>query len=168
MVRPKRCRRVGGEPPCRLFKPAGVPASSLAEVVLADDELEAIRLADFKGLYHEEAARRMNVSRPTFGRIIASARKKVAQALVKSQTLRIEGGPIQMAEMRKFKCCDCQHVWGVPYGESRPDECPSCQSGNFHRDECDGGKAGGTSARGRGQCRGGAGRGRCQRSSAQS
>jgi predicted DNA-binding protein (UPF0251 family) len=76
------------------FKPAGVPLRELEEVTLTLDELEALRLADLEGLYQEAAAERMNVSRATFGRIVESARRKVAEALVRGRALRIEGGPV--------------------------------------------------------------------------
>ena len=62
----------------------------LEEVVIRMDELEAIRLADFEGLYHEEAARRMEISRATFGRILNEARHKVAEAIMGGKALRIE------------------------------------------------------------------------------
>lgn len=84
-----------------LFKPAGIPARELEEVVVTLDELEAIRLADVEGLYQEAAAARMAVSRPTFGRILDGARRKVADALVRGKALRIEGGPVQMAGGRR-------------------------------------------------------------------
>jgi hypothetical protein len=103
--------------------------------MLGEDELEAIRLADFEGLYQEEAAERMHVSRQTFGRIIASARRKVAQALTEGKALRIEGGEIDMPEMRTFNCYECQHVWQLSYGTGRPNACPNCGSSNFHRAE---------------------------------
>ncbi len=77
-----------------IFKPAGVPVRYLDEVVLSLDEFEALRLADFEGLYQEQAALRMEVSRPTFGRIIDIARRKVAEALVHGKALRIDGGPV--------------------------------------------------------------------------
>ena len=51
------------------------------EVLLTLDEYEAIRLADLEGLYQEQAATRMNVSRQTFGRIVEAARRKVADVL---------------------------------------------------------------------------------------
>lgn len=133
MPRPKRCRRVSVLPTCRLFKPAGVPAGSLSEVALTVDELEALRLADHEGLYQEKAAERMGVSRQTFGRIVESARNKVARVLVEGLVLRIEGGNVEMAEMRTFQCADCEHLWEVPYGTGRPAECPACQSKNFQR-----------------------------------
>jgi predicted DNA-binding protein (UPF0251 family) len=133
MPRPQRCRMVAGPPGCRLFKPAGIPATGREDVVLTEDELEAIRLADLEGLYQELAAERMDVSRATFGRIVASARKKVAEALVEGKALRIEGGAIEMAQMRSFTCYQCQHAWQIPYGTGRPQACPQCGSRNFHR-----------------------------------
>ena len=57
------------------------------EVVLMPDELEAIRLCDMEGLYHEEAAERMGVSRQTLGRILSTARQKVATALSEGHTI---------------------------------------------------------------------------------
>jgi len=135
MARPRCCRRVTGEPACKIFKPAGVPASLLEEVVLSIDEFEAIRLADLDGLYHEDAAERMNISRQTFGRIIEVARGKVAKVLVEGLALRIEGGEIEVAEMRTFRCQQCQHTWSVPFGTGRPDECPACKSKSICRSE---------------------------------
>jgi len=64
--------------------------SELQVVELLPDELEAFRLADHQGLYHQDAAGQMGVSRQTFGRILASARKKVAGALLLGKALKIE------------------------------------------------------------------------------
>jgi predicted DNA-binding protein (UPF0251 family)/predicted Fe-Mo cluster-binding NifX family protein len=97
-MRPKSSRRVGCQPGITYFKPRGVPLSGLTEVVLAVDEFEALRLADYEGLYHEEAAVRMNVSRPTFGRMLSLAREKVADAIVNGKALRIQGGKVEMTE----------------------------------------------------------------------
>jgi uncharacterized protein len=149
MPRPQCCRRVGGLPVCPIYKPAGVPARSLREVALAVDEFEALRLADYEGLYQEQAAQRMGISRQTFGRIVEAARKKVAQVLVEGLALRIEGGKIEMAEMRTFACDTCEHVWKVPFGTGRPAACPACGSKGFHRAEVATAGAGGG---GRGRC----------------
>lgn len=81
-------------PACRFFKPQGIPLSLLEKVILTEDELEAVRLADFEGLYQQDAADRMHVSRQTFGRIIESAHKKIADALVTGKALCIEGGNV--------------------------------------------------------------------------
>ena len=118
-------------PESNYFNPRGVPLSALEEVILTVDEFEAIRLADLEGSYQEQAAEKMNVSRQTFGRIIDSAHRKVAEVLVKGKALKIEGGEFEMAAMRKFKCYDCQHSWELPYGTGRPGNCPSCRSGKF-------------------------------------
>jgi len=133
MPRPRCCRRVAGEPVCRIFKPVAVPLSSLEEIVLSLDELEAIRLADLEGLYHEQAAAKMNVSRQTFGRILDAARAKVARVLVKGHALRIEGGEIEVSATRVFRCEQCEHTWDLPYGVGRPAECPACKSRSFRR-----------------------------------
>ena len=137
MARPKNCRRVGSIPESNYFKPRGIPLSVLEEVVLTVDEFEAIRLADLENLYQEQAAEKMNVSRQTFGRIIESAHKKVAEALVQGKALKIEGGEFEVASMRKFKCFDCKQSWELPYGTGRPENCPSCKSGNIRRAEED-------------------------------
>ena len=149
---------MAGPPRCGLFKPAGVPCSSLGEVVLTLDEMEAMRLADLEGMYQEQAAEEMHISRPTFGRVIESARRKVAQALMLGQALRIEGGPVEVMTMRRFQCYQCQHVWEVPPGTGRPQVCPRCQDINIHRAAED---RGGPPEAGRGWAHGG--RGRCRR-----
>lgn len=90
MSRPKKCRCVNCCPDANYFKPKGIPFIHLEEVSLSLDELEAIRLADLEGLYHEKAAREMDVSRATFGRILDAARRKVAEAIVNGKALKIE------------------------------------------------------------------------------
>lgn len=96
MPRPRHCRRVGYMPQVTFYKPQGIPLSVLKHIALTVDELEAVRLADLEGMYQEKAAEKMNVSRQTFGRIIESARKKIADALVNGKALLIEGGHIEM------------------------------------------------------------------------
>lgn len=92
MSRPFKCRRVCGNPKTEYFKPRGIPISSLEEVSLTIDEFEAIRLADLEGLYQEDAAKKMNISRQTFGNIIESAHKKIADSIVNAKALKIKGG----------------------------------------------------------------------------
>lgn len=163
MPRNKEYRRISGPPRCGLYKPAGVPGRELQEVVLELDEFEALRLADAEGLYQEQAAERMGVSRQTFGRIVDQARRKVATALVNGHALRIQGGRIHMADMRTFTCQDCGHVWHEPFGTGRPEACPQCRGANFFRtDEArgqGGGRGMGGGKCGRGQGLGGGGGG---------
>jgi predicted DNA-binding protein (UPF0251 family) len=100
------------------------PPQSLgeAEVVMTLDELEAVRLADLDGLYQVDAARRMGVSRATFGRIVAAARAKVAEALVHGRALRIEGGPV-IAVAPRGNCATCDVATG-PRGTCANCACP--------------------------------------------
>jgi len=90
MPRRKRCRHIEALPGITYFKPAGIPASTLETVDLDIDEYEAIRLADMDRLYQDEAAKKMGISRQTFGRIIDSAHHKIAKALTEGKALRIE------------------------------------------------------------------------------
>jgi len=82
----------------KLWKPVGVPVRQLEEVVLTLDQVEALYLADGEGLYQEAAARKMGVSRQTFGRIVAEARHRVADALLNGKALKIEGGEVLFTE----------------------------------------------------------------------
>lgn len=96
MPRPCCLRHIGFKPGAGFFRPMGIPACTLELVTLTLDEVEALRLADLKGLYQEEAAKEMGISRPTFSRIIEGARRKVADALINSKALRLEGGAVKM------------------------------------------------------------------------
>jgi len=98
MARPKICRTVCCEPSVNYFKPRGIPMTELDRVSLAVDELEAIRLKDFESMEQERAAATMNVSQPTFHRILQSAHSKVADALVNGKAIRIEGGEYVVKE----------------------------------------------------------------------
>ncbi len=158
MPRPQNCRRIAFLPDVTVFKPAGIPGRTLPEKVLTLDELEAIRLADLEGLYQEQAAARMEVSRQTFGNIISSAHAKLADCIVNGKMLRIEGGSVMVSQQRRFECSDCGHAWNVPRGTGRPQGCPSCTSTNFHRAEDDRGPHGRGRGMGFGRCGGPRGR----------
>jgi uncharacterized protein len=161
MPRPHKCRLIAAQPPVSAFKPAGVPGRDLEAIELGLDELEALRLADLEGLYHDAAAERMGISRPTFGRLLEGARHKVVCALFQSKMLLFNGGPVLMRGVRTFECADCRARFGKAHGTGHPSECPKCQSRNFCRvaeqpGSCCGGpgaKAGAGVNPGRGQCR---------------
>ncbi len=134
MVRPHSCRRVTGQPGASVFKPAGIPGRLLERVVMTLDEFEAIRLADGEGLLQEEAATRMGISRPTFGRILETAHRKVASVLTRGLALHIEGGPVHTGPWTGFACRACSHEWMVPADRADPaDECPSCHGHDLQR-----------------------------------
>jgi len=88
----------------------GVPRHELEEIVMTHNEIEAIRLADLDHLYQEQAAAQMGVSRATFSRIVDSAHRKVADALVHGKVLRIEGGPVDLGVRR---CCRFHDAEGL-------------------------------------------------------
>lgn len=90
MPRPLRERRVRGKPNADYFKPAGIPLRELEEVVLLLPEFEAIRLIDEHNVSQEEAGKRMQVSQSTLSRILKSARKKLADAVIGGKAIRIE------------------------------------------------------------------------------
>ncbi|RME52010.1 DUF134 domain-containing protein [Candidatus Woesearchaeota archaeon] len=90
MPRPCKRRRVRGSPNVTYFKPAGVPTSSLQALTLAIDEFEAIRLKDLLGLHQNRCAEKMQISQPTFHRLLLSARKKLAEAIVQGKAIQIE------------------------------------------------------------------------------
>jgi len=92
MVRPRLCRRVRFNPDITYFKPRGIPLRELEEVILLVDEYEAVRLKDLEGLEQEECAKKMNVSQPTFHRLVLSSRKKIADAIINGKAIKIEGG----------------------------------------------------------------------------
>ena len=97
MPRPIKWRRVAFIPETTYFKPAGIPMRVLEEVRLSVEEAEAVRLKDLEGLEQEQGAEKMNISRPTFQRVLVSARQKIAEALLKGKAIRIEGGNFEMA-----------------------------------------------------------------------
>ncbi|MDD3083892.1 MAG: DUF134 domain-containing protein [Candidatus ainarchaeum sp.] len=90
MVRPKIPRSINFEPGTTYFKPAGIPLRNLEEVVLSFEEAEALKLKDVLGLGQTDCAKKMNVSQPTFFRILLVARKKVSEAITKGKAIKIE------------------------------------------------------------------------------
>ena len=129
--RPVKWRRVAFMPNVTYFKPAGTPMKVLEEVSLSIEEAEAIRLKDLEGLEQEQCAERMNISRPTFHRVLGSARHKLADALLNGKAIRIDGGNFEMA-VRRFSCSG-GHEWEVPFDTmiaGHPQPCPTCNSLN--------------------------------------
>ncbi|AEJ60982.1 UPF0251 protein [Spirochaeta thermophila DSM 6578] len=119
MARPVRPRRVVCLPRHLVYKPAGVPLSDLEVIGLSLDECEALRLVDLEDLSQEDAARLMGVSRQTVSSIVRSARRKVAEALLKGAALRVEAGPVDYPAPLHFRCRKCGHQWeGVLTPES--------------------------------------------------
>jgi len=137
-------RHIGFTPDVGFFRPAGVPACVLEQVTLTLDEVEALRLADLDGLYQEQAAERMKISRPTFARIVEQARRKVADALIHGMALRLEGGAVKVKGVR---ATPARHGTGPAPGGPRPGPGPcGCGRRQGRTTEADSGP---------GACRGG-------------
>lgn len=90
MPRPRKCRYLSHEAEIKYFKPAGVGVRDLEIVNLQKDEIEAIKLKDFEGLSQEECAERMEISQPTFHRILLNARKKISDAIINGKAIELE------------------------------------------------------------------------------
>ena len=133
MGRRQLWRKVSSVPPVTYFKPAGIRLSELEEVNLLVEEAEAIRLKDLEGLEQEECAEKMQISRPTFHRVLESGRGKLADALVNGKAIQIEGGNFGLPQQR-FKCGNDGHEWDVPFevlAGRTPLSCPVCSGTNI-------------------------------------
>jgi predicted DNA-binding protein (UPF0251 family) len=89
--RPRKRRKLGRVPQAAIYKPAGIPLNNLRQIPIEPDELEALRLADLKGLTQEQGAQKMGISRSTFQRTLANARHQVALALVEGAAIKFVG-----------------------------------------------------------------------------
>jgi len=129
MPRPQKERKVHKPPFYTCFKPTGIAAKDLKQLTLSLDEYEAIRLADFYDMSQEEASEEMEISRPTFTRLIEAARKKMADFLINGKVLNLEGGNIHFKN-NVIKCEDCGHMFTVSLKYDIKD-CPNCKSSNI-------------------------------------
>ncbi len=125
MPRPKKCRFVKREPGVTFFKPQGIPLRILEHTVITVDELEALRLADYLGMIHEEAAKQLQVSRPTVTRMLARAHQAIADALVNGKAIRIEGGDY-ILEGFECVCPKCGTRWSAPENGEPEQVCGKC------------------------------------------
>lgn len=132
MARPIKWRRIENVPIVPYFIPSNENVGGIPENILKLEELEAIRLKDLEGLDQSECAKRMEVSRPTFQRILLSAREIIADSLVNGKIIRIEGGHFTR-HICPVRCLDCKKEWMESYenvetinkGEYA---CPTCGS----------------------------------------
>ena len=98
MVRPLRIRRIFFQPDVTYFKPVGILLKNLQDNILTKDELEAIRLIDLEEIGQGKAGKKMKISQPTLSRILKSARKKIADALINAKAIKIQGGNFEMVQ----------------------------------------------------------------------
>ena len=132
LARPTKWRRIENVPIVPYFIPSDKDVDEIPENILKLEELEAIRLKDLEGLEQSECAEKMEVSRPTFQRILLSAREKVADSLVNGKIIHIEGGNFTR-NICPVRCLDCGREWMESYENmesvrSGECSCPSCGS----------------------------------------
>ena len=106
------------------FKPQGVQCKTSTEVYINFEEYEALNLCDYELLTQAEAAKLMNISRPTFTRIYESVRRKIAKAFVEGSCIHFEGGNVAFANW--FKCPKCKITFTLT--ENVDKHCPLCKS----------------------------------------
>lgn len=130
-MRARKRRRIGQLPKLNYFTPLGNKETEEV-IILTLDELESLRLADMQGMYHEDAAKLMGISRATFGRILEDARRKVSEAVIQGKALRVEGGFItfNVRRLRSDEFCICPvcgykkpHTAGILCEQ---EICPNC------------------------------------------
>ncbi|MGI6362072.1 MAG: DUF134 domain-containing protein [Bacillota bacterium] len=110
LVRPTKLRRIENIPTAPYFIPAEKEVSGMPKNVLKLEELEAIRLKDLEGFEQKECAEKMEISRPTFQRILLTAREKIADSLLNGKIIHIEGGHFT-CHTCPVKCQNCGNEW---------------------------------------------------------
>lgn len=121
MGRHKLCRRIGFLPIVKEFTPR--KGDSNTAVTLTFSDFETIRLVDYLGYSHLEAAAAMQVSRATVTRLYENARKKIGVALVEGCKITIvpDENPTDYA----VHCSRCHKLTHAP--QPLP-LCPHCHS----------------------------------------
>lgn len=132
MARPTKWRRVEFMPCVYHFIPSDVASENLKENILRIEEIEAIRLKDYKGFNQEECAEKMQISRQTYQRILNTAREKVADSLINGKAIRIEGGSFTR-NICPVRCLNCGKEWNESYENFQKIvtgkyNCPDCSS----------------------------------------
>ena len=125
MPRPRIFRRISDEPQTRCFKPENENIDSTKPITITLDEFEAIRLRDYHNIQQIRSAEIMEISQPTFHRILTSARKKISKALIEGNTLIIVGDDF-ITNKKRYKCNVCGFEWLSPEKEYK--KCLDCQS----------------------------------------
>jgi len=129
--RPRRHRLVGPPPAARALQPVGNDEIDQATAIrLTLDEVEALRLADLEAIYQEKASEAMGVSRSTYGRILESARHKLALALWDGRSIIVEGGDVRSRKLPKDNVPQCGRGIGFAGGSCI---CPDCGHRQSHQ-----------------------------------
>ncbi len=143
MSRPKNYRHVSALPKYKVFKRPKIPLNQHEKEYVTVEEFEALRLIkyetklDGKRLTQTECADRMNVSQPTFSRILDSALVKITRALVEGKALIIKGGkfgvvkPALKEAFHGYGCLQCDNEWKVEK-KQHSKQCPECDTSQIY------------------------------------
>lgn len=126
MPRRKRMRKVVAPPGFKGYKPYGNRHGSNQHVDLHYEEYEAIKLADYDLMNHQEASELMGVSRATFARVYESARRKIAKALVETREIKSVFGNA-LLDKSWYSCQECHASFTMPAGQKEY-HCPMCKT----------------------------------------
>jgi len=126
MPRQRQPRKIVEPPKFKGYKPYGVNGNRTGKVELLYEEYEAIKLADYDLLNHDEAARLMGISRPTFARIYENARRQIARALVEVRHIESVYGNAVM-DKTWYICNQCHARFTIP-AKVHNQKCPMCSS----------------------------------------
>ena len=129
MARPEKHRNIQVPPRFNRFKPVEARNCDLEQIMLNLDEYESLRLADYAGLDHCDAAEKMCIYRPTFTRFLARVRHKLTEFLVEGKFLQIKGGVVHFSQ-NLIKCLDCGIRFPSPLTNTTH-ICPECGSTNY-------------------------------------
>jgi uncharacterized protein len=131
MPRRKRLRRIVAPPGFKGYRPFGNTHRNKGYIELLYEEYEAIKLTDYDLMNHQEAARLMGISRPTFARVYESARRKIAKAFVETREIRTFFGNAWM-DGNWYDCIDCRARFTIPFTQQYS-HCPVCRSESIER-----------------------------------
>ena len=126
MPRRKRLRKVVSPPGFKGYKPYGNRNGKTQHVDLLYEEYEAIKLADYDLMNHQEACQLMGVSRATFARVYESARRKIAKALAETREIRSVFGNARLDESW-YECGKCSARFSMPVNV-QSQLCPLCKN----------------------------------------
>ena len=155
MVRPKINRVVRKVPEVTYFKPRGIPLSDLGEINLTIEEIESLRLKHYQDLNQTKCAEKMEISQSTFSRILESAHKKLASAIIDGKAIKIMGGNYHIKKpFIGYGCLACKEEWEainestildvdeltqetidsfLPLHPEEDVSCPKCKSSKIYR-----------------------------------
>jgi predicted DNA-binding protein (UPF0251 family) len=111
----------------------GTVASDPGDVVLTNEEFEALLLSDLQCIYPRQAAERMHISAELYDVALGNAHRKIAEAMWRGNVVKVDGDSSKLAGLETYRCGYCGRIWRLPRGAEYPGECPRCGGGHICR-----------------------------------